>query len=207
MGCRGSGVTDIEDVLASRTTRTTSRSFVFDGALLGELERVGGMRDRLRRTEKSLPQGLGSEADKLEREYLELVEKAADSAVVFTAQAVDSDWIDDLKRKHPPNDEQLERYQREVKNNPLFARVPSINPDTAGPELLSKAIVSPGMSVDQAKRLWQTNKGQRNELWNLAWSVQEEGSELPFSYAGTATTDGGGDQSNTPASGESPSQS
>lgn len=200
-------MTDIESILATRTTRTTSRSFVFDGELLGEVERVRAMRDQARKLERMQPQGLGSEAEKLDKEYQELVEKAASSAVVFKAQAVDSEWLDDLKRRHPPSESQLERYREEVKNNPLFARLPAINPDSAGPELLAEAIVSPTMSVEQARRLWQTNKGQRNELWNLAWNVQEEGSELPFSSVATATTDGGDEGSSTPASGESPSQS
>lgn len=200
-------MSDIEAILASRTTRSTSRTFVFDGELLGELERVRAMRDQARRLEKLQPQGLGSEAEQLEIEYRELVEQATEAAVVFKAQAVDSDWLDDLKRRHPPSDEQLSRYREEVKQNPLFARVPSINPDTAGPELLAQAIIDPVMTVDQAKRLWQTNKGQRNELWNLAWNVQEEGSELPFSSAATAPTTGGGEKSSTPANTESPSPS
>ncbi len=209
-------MTDINEVLASRRAPTASRTFLFDGALRGELLRVRAMLDQARALEKVNPQGLGSEADKLTVELRELAEKAAEVAVVFTCRAVDADWLDDLKRRHPPSDDQMAKYKDALDRYSdsgatslvarSFVRVPTINPDTAGPELLAESMVDPEMNVDQAKQLWSTSRGQRNELWNFCWDVQEESSDLPFSSAGIATTSRGAGESNTPVNGESPSQ-
>ena len=200
-------MTDIETVLASRKPRTVSRPLVMDGELLGEIDRVRAMRDQARLAERSNPQGLGSPAEKLEVQLNELVEKAASSAVTFVAKAVDAEWLDELKRKHPPSAAQMDRYKERAAAAPMFARPPVINPDTAGPELLAEAIVDPAMNVEQATRLWETSRGQRNQLWSLVWDIQEEGSDLPFSSAGTGTTGGGAGESSTPATTESPSPS
>jgi len=200
-------MTDIEQVIASRKPRTVSRPLVMDGELLGEIDQVRAMRDQARLAERAQPQGLGSPAEKLGAQLNELVERAANEAVTFVAKTVDADWLDELKRNHPPSSAQMERYKERAAAAPMFARPPVINPDTAGPELLAQAMVDPAMNVDQAARLWVTSRGQRNELWSLVWDIQEEGSELPFSSAGTGMTGGGAGESNTPATRESPSPS
>lgn len=187
--------------------RTASKRFVSDGAVLGEIDQVRETLRVAKLTEISNSQGLASEVPRLERQLVELAEQAANEAVTFTVQALPGETFDEIKRQHPPTEEQLDRYRTQAKVVP-WADMPEMNPATMGPELLVACLIEPDWTPEEVRGYWaELSKGQQNQLWNLALDVQTDGADLPFYAAATGTTVGGGEPSTTPANGESPSPS
>lgn len=185
--------------------RTASRRLLQDGGLLTEIEETRHLLNLARRAEKISPGGLDSDAPRLERKLNELAEKAAAEAVLFVCQTIPADDFDDIARRHPPSDNQLARWREQAKVNP-FTPMPEINDATAGPDLLASSLVEPNWPEERIREWWaNASKGERNQLWNLAFGVQTEGADIPFSTAATDTTIDGGELSSTPPNEESPS--
>jgi predicted transcriptional regulator len=188
----------------ARTRRTASKRLVQDGALLSEIEETRHLLQLARRAEARNPQGLASEVPRLERQLSELAERAATEAALFVVEAIPADTFDDIKRQHPPTSQDLERWREQAKANP-FAPMPEWNYRTMGPDLLEACLVEPGWSRAEIAEWWrEASEGERNQIFNLAVNVQTEGSDLPFFDAATASTNGGGEPSNTPANEASP---
>jgi hypothetical protein len=187
--------------------RTASRRLLQDGELLSEIEATRHTLQLARIAEKTNPQGLASEVPRLERSLEEMTERAAREAVLFVCQTIPADDFDDIARRHPPTPEELERWREQAKVNP-FASMPEFNVASMGPDLLEACLVEPDWGSERIGEWWRdASKGERNQLWNLALSVQVEGADVPFSAAAIGTTDDGGEPSSSPASGESPSPS
>ena len=88
------------------------------------------------------------------------VQKAFDEiAIVLRFQALRRpDW-EDLKREHPPTEEQAEDNL-------------AVNVDTLGPQLIAASSVD-GITVEDAKTfLNEWSEGEASALFNTAWNVQ-----------------------------------
>lgn len=188
----------------ARSRRTASKRLVQDGALLSEIEETRHLLQLARRAEARNPQGLASEVPRLERQLSELAERAATEAALFVVEAIPADDFDEIVRRHPPTAQDLERWREQAKANP-FAPMPEWNDRSMGPDLLEACLVEPKWSRSELDEWWrEASVGERNQIWNLAVGVQTQGADVPFFDAATATTDGGGEPSSSPASGESP---
>lgn len=187
--------------------RTASKRLVTDGRILGEIDQL---RDTLRMAkiaERSNSQGLADEVPRLERQLEELALRAAEESILITVEALAGEVFDDLVRRHPPTAAQLDRYREQAKATP-WIQMPEMDPQSMGPELLSACLIAPDWTAGETEKFWrERSKGEQNQLWNLALSVQIDGADLPFSPAATGMIDGGGDRSIMPASEESPSPS
>lgn len=187
--------------------RTASRRLVNDGRILTKIDETRQLLELAKLAEKADPKGLDSDLPRLEQQLLDLAERAADEAVLFVVRALPAEEFDEIKRRHPPSEEQLERYKTQARVVP-WVEMPEVNPSTCGPELLAACLVEPDWPAEEIADYWKgLSKGQQNQLWNLAYNVQLEDSTLPFYGAATGTTDGGGEPSTTPANRASPSQS
>lgn len=189
--------------------RTASKYLILDGALLAEIEQVRDTLKLANLAERLNPQGLDAEAPRLERRLVELSEKAASEAVRFTVKALPGSEFDEICRRHPLSSEQLERYREQAKAMPMpWVELPEYNPVSMGPDLLVACLVEPDWDEEKIREFWAgLSKGEQNQLWNLALGAQVQGADVPFFDAATATTNGGGDRSITPANGASPSPS
>lgn len=183
----------------ARTRRTASKRLVQDGALLSEIEETRHLLHLARKAEARNPQGLASEVPRLERQLSELAERAATEAALFVCQAIPADDFDEIKRQHPPTPPDLERWREQAKVNP-FAPMPEWNYRTMGPDLLEACLVEPEWSRAEIEEWWrEASEGERNQIFNLAIELQVQGADVPFFDAATATTNGGGEPSSTPA--------
>lgn len=172
--------------------------------LLDEIEETRQTLQLARQAERVSPQGLNADAPRLERRLNELAERAAHEAVLFVVRELPGDDFDDLVRQHPPTARQLDRWREQAKVNP-FTPMPEWDDSTMGPELLIACLEEPDWDPERIRLEWkQAGRGRRNQLWNLAIGVQGAGADVPFFNAATATTNGGGEPSNSPASEESP---
>jgi hypothetical protein len=191
----------------SRKPRSASEALVFDGELLGQIEQTQRTLRAAQAAERVNPGGLDAAAPRIQRDLDELLQRAADEAEIYMVIALPGEKFDDIKRQHPPSEEQMASYREQVKTVP-WTVPPEMNPATMGADLLVACLVEPKMSEDEIRDMWrQLSKGEQNQLWNLALGVQVEGASLPLSRAATATTGAGGEPSTTPPSGESPSPS
>lgn len=187
--------------------RTASAHLVLDGALLAELDSVRRTLELAILSEKINPQGLAAEAPRLQRQLLELSERAAGEATRFTVRALPGEEFDDLARKHPPSAEQLEAWRQHAKVVP-WVEMEEYNPVSMGPDLLVACLIEPQWDEGQIRDFWKgLSKGEQNQLWNLALRAQLKDADLPFFDAATAMTTGGGGLSTMPVNGASPSQS
>lgn len=183
--------------------RTASLRLLQDGGLLTEIDETRHTLNLAKRAERISPAGLDSEVPRLERKLNELAEKAASEAVLFVVQALPADDYDDIARQHPPTEKQLERWREQAKVNP-FAPMPEVNDSTMGPDLLTACLVEPAWSEERVREWWKNaSRGERNQLWNLAFGVQTEGADIPFFTAATDSTIDGGEPSSTPPNEES----
>ena len=172
--------------------------------LLDEIEETRHTLQLARQAERFNPRGLDTEVEPLERKLNELAERAAREAVLFVVRELPGDEFDDLVRRHPPTDLQLERWRQQAKVNP-FTPMPEWNDATMGPDLLAACLEEPDWDTDRIRSEWkQAGKGRRNQLWNLAIEVQGAGADVPFFTAATDTTGGGGESSSSAVTEESP---
>lgn len=183
--------------------RTASKQFVTDGRILGEIDQLRQTLRLAQQAEKYSSQGLSDESPRLEQRLVELSQQAADEALTVTVEALSAEEFDDIARRHPPSSEQLDRYRIQAKTLG-WAEMPEYNDRTMASDLLAACLVEPVWSEEWWRGL---SRGTQNQIWNLALGVQVMGADLPFFNAATATTNGGGVPSTSPANGASPSQS
>jgi hypothetical protein len=187
----------------SRKPRTAILPLVLDGELLGRIDQVREMLRLAQMAERVSPQGLDGEAPRLERELNELIRQAAEEATTFKVKALPGADFDVIKLQHPPSSEQMDQFREVVKVSP-WATLPEMDPTSMGPDLLVACLIEPELDEAGIRDLWsQLSKGEQNQLWNLALSVQVDGANLPLSRAATGTTDGGGELSTMSANGAS----
>lgn len=97
---------------------------------------------------------------------------------VFTLRAIGSKAYDVLVGLHPPTAEQK-------KDGAAY------NPDTFGPALISACAVSPQLTANEAKELWESDEWSRGEVMELfvaAVEVNSRGLDVPFTVSASATT-------------------
>jgi len=141
--------------------RTASKRLVNDGELLGQIDAARETLRLAKLAEESNPGGLASEVPKLQQEILDLSERAANEAVLFTVRALTGEAFDEIKRQHPPSEEQLERYKQQAQVIP-WAEMPEMNPDTMAPDLLVACLIEPDWSPEQIRSYYaELSKGQQ----------------------------------------------
>jgi hypothetical protein len=97
---------------------------------------------------------------------------------IVTLRAIGSKTYDVLVGMHPPTADQKKEGA-------------SYNPDTFGPALISACAVSPVMTPNEAKELWESEEWSRGEVMELfvaAVEVCSKGLDVPFSATGSDTT-------------------
>lgn len=196
-------MTSVADILASRKPATRTARLVLDGDKAAEL---AGLRARLNtaKVRDRLNGGsLDAESPELERRIAELEAEMESAAATFTFKAVGRRKLDEITNRFPPSQEQWERFRDSAKVNP-FVSVPEFDMYAAAPEVLAAAAVSPTMTVEEARRLWdELSDGEAAELWKAAWGAQMEATSRPTFGTGIDETANTGPGSTTPPNGES----
>lgn len=98
--------------------------------------------------------------------------------LVVTLRAIGSKAYDDMLAGHPPTREQK-------------ADGASYNSDTFAPALISACSVSPSLTVDEARQIWESDEWSRGELMELFMGcveVNNKGLDVPFTEDGSGTT-------------------
>lgn len=163
---------DIEALLKKAKARETTVPVYLAGDLVAEIERL----------ERQLAEAGSAQwrADSLAdtnptRAIAEKIEAARKrlkaSEVEFRFRALpDAQWSD-LLAAHPPKDPERETF----------------NTDTFPRALIAACAIDPVMNPEQVDRLFGVlNQGQRNDLFNGAFQVNTEGTNLPFSVSASA---------------------
>lgn len=105
----------------------------------------------------------------------------ADGAMVeyvFTLRAIGSKAYDVLVGMHPPTADQKKEGA-------------AYNPDSFGPALISACSVSPSLTANEAKELWESDEWSRGEVMELfvaAVEVNSRGLDVPFTASASAMT-------------------
>lgn len=97
---------------------------------------------------------------------------------VVTLRAIGSKTYDVLVGMHPPTVEQKKEGA-------------TYNPDSFGPSLIAACAVSPQMTPNEAKDLWESEEWSRGEVMELfvaAVEVCSRGLDVPFTATDSATT-------------------
>ena len=97
---------------------------------------------------------------------------------VVTLRAIGSKTYDVLVGMHPPTTEQK-------KDGSTY------NPDSFGPALIAACALSPHMTPNEAKDLWESEEWSRGEVMELfvaAVEVCSRGLDVPFTETGSDTT-------------------
>lgn len=207
-----SPLSEIGSILARRKPRRATVRLLLDGELSQRIERLRSDIVRAKRREVVNPQGLASPAAQLEAELAELMVQADEAATEFVFQAISRAALEELKRAHPPSEEQWARYRESVEDLPVIVAIQAKPPpyDWMGmaPALLAACAVSPKMNVDEAQLLWdQLSDGEAAQLFDAAWEVNQTAATRPFSGTDTVTTPNFGPDSTTPQSEGFPSLS
>lgn len=160
---------DIKDILAQTKRREHTVRLCLAGDVAAEVERLEA---ELQATQSWVQQSLadahpGAEIAKRIKEARERMEAAE---VPFTFRALGAKAWSDLVAQHPGK-EKDEAWDDE----------------TLGPALVAACAVDPVMSPDDVDALFeQLNLGQRQELVGAAWSVNSEGTTVPFALHASA---------------------
>lgn len=84
-----------------------------------------------------------------------------DASIVLTFRALERTALDELKKQHPPSEEQSEDGFE-------------FNPDTLGPALVAASSVD-GLTAEDARLFLETwSDAEANALFGAAWDVQRE---------------------------------
>ncbi|MDP9144531.1 MAG: hypothetical protein M3N43_07520 [Actinomycetota bacterium] len=200
-------MTSVSDILARRRPLEKRVRLLLDGTANAELEDLRRQIKVTKTREAVNSPGLATKVPELERRLTELALQAEEASAEFTFQAISRAALEELKRKHPPTAGQWERYREQVRAN-MFVQAPDFDWSGLAPALLAACATQPTMTVDEAARLWdELSDGEAAQLFEAAWSVNEQTSSRPFSGTDTAMTPNSGPDSTTPQSEESPSLS
>jgi hypothetical protein len=97
---------------------------------------------------------------------------------IVTLRAIGSKTYDVLVGMHPPTAEQKKEGA-------------AYNPDTFGPALISACAITPLITPNEAKELWESEEWSRGEVMELfvaAVEVCSKGLDVPFTATGSDTT-------------------
>lgn len=206
-------MTSVSDVLARATLRTREVRVCLDGRLLGRIDDLGGLLHQAKKRDQLAGESLADEAPALARQLAELEVEAEANVTVFTFQAVSGEKFDDLKRRHPPTEEQWQTYREEAAASPLFARPPEFDIDQVLPRLIGVSVQAvdgeaASWSEDDGLAVWAgLSDGARADLGNTVWQLNNKTSIRPTSGTGTELTPTSGPGSTTPLNGASPTAS
>jgi seryl-tRNA synthetase len=205
-------LSDVASIIARRKPRRTTIRLLLDGELDTRLEQLRTQIRRAKQREAADPQGLASTVPQLEAELARLTVEADEATTEFTFQAIPRTALEDLRRNHPPTEEQWQRYKESVNEMPVLVAMQQSPPEfdwlSMAPALLAACAVEPKMTRDEAQMLWdELSDAEAAQLFNAAWGVNEQAATRPFSGTDTATTPNFGPDSTTPQNGESPSLS
>ena len=197
----------VADILARRRPLEKRVRLLLDGSLAAQMDETRREIRQAKARESLSGGGLASTLPELERQLAELALAADDSSAAFTFRAIPRARLEDLKRRHPPSAEQWEKFREEQKGN-IFAQAPQFDWVGLAPDLIAASCSEPAMTVEEARRLWdELSDGEAAQLFEAAWSVNEQATARPFSGTGTDTTPTSGPSSTTPQREESPSLS
>jgi len=141
------------DRLRARTRPTDTLTFCDDETIRDDLARA--------KAEHAQAQAYGTEASKsAAAERLAAAQAAFDeTAIVLTFQALPRTEFEDLKKEHPPTEEQAEDGQM-------------INPNTLAPVLVSRSSLDGITLEDATTYLTDWSEGEAAALFVTAWNVQ-----------------------------------
>jgi hypothetical protein len=170
--------------------RRASVRIVLDDSLRQATERARADY-ALQKLEEGKPdQGLPSELPEL-RQRVEETEAAADQAAVeFVFEALPRRRIAELVHECPPTTDQLDRWKISAKATPLLVRpAPEWDYETFAPRLIAASLVSPEAAAGEVVEMWETGDWSDaiwEELWQTAWSVNQEVATRPTFGSGSA---------------------
>lgn len=120
-----------------------------------------------------------------------------DEKVTFVIEAVSGDRYDEIKATNPPTEQDWDRFQRVARARPLISlAVPDIHLATAIPLLLGEGVISVDSvavkwTAEDGVKLWAAlSDGDRAELQQVVWSVNNEVDDRPLSQPATEKIDG-----------------
>ena len=197
----------VQELLARRKPARQTVRLLLDGTLSSQVDEVRRQLKLAKAADIADPQGLASRAAPLEVKLNELQIEAEEASTAFTFQALGRARFEEVKRLHPPTEDQWERYRERVKAA-WWVTAPEFHELTFAPALIAACCVEPAMTIEDAQALWdELSDGEAAALYTAALAVNEEVTNRPFSGTDTDTTPNTGPDSTTPQSGESPSLS
>lgn len=135
--------------------------------------------------DKSNDRKLHLEAARIQAELENLDSEIDEARQLWTCQALPKAEWTALIDAHPPTVENR-------KDNLDF------NPETLGPELLSKSMVDPAMTGAQAQQLWDTwDSAIVTKIFTECYQVNREVRDIPFGSSSTGRTPRSGQSSTT----------
>lgn len=159
---------DINAILKKAKQRESSVQIYLAGDILAQIERLERkLADSNADTWQAASLASANPSQKLAEQIAAARKKLADSAVEFQFRALPDKVWSDLLASHPA-----------TKDDEQF------NVDTFPRALIAACCFDPVMSEDQVDELFAViNQAQRNALFNGAFEVNTEGTDLPFSIA------------------------
>ena len=183
---------DFEEIKARKKPNTRTVRVLLDPDLLLDFTRL----TRLHKTAVSVDDKSNKRdtAPAIQAELDELREKIEDETAEFTFRALRRRDYRKLIEDHPPLPADEQDFD--------------FNPETLGPELISRSAVSPELSLQDVEYLWEEwDDATVTELYSAALLVNKEVRDVPFvfgSYDGTPTSER---KSATPPDEDSPTPS
>lgn len=161
----------IDEILDTKQSFTDSVTIALTGDVAHKLSRL---REEVDRAQMRLDSRLGSSDDiaayeDAKRRLEEAIEEAkeAGQTATFTFKALGRQEFEDLRDAEPATKEQRNEYRKMA----LAQGVPpskvgtlGYNPDTFPPVLIAASCVKPTMNLEQAQRLWNSEKFSQSEL-------------------------------------------
>lgn len=161
---------DIAEILAKARPREHSVTICLAGDLAGEVDRLEA---QMREVGQWQPASMAEEDPRkaLAEKIQAAREKMRETEVTFTFRALGAKAWSDLVAQHPGK-----------------TKDEAFDPDSLAPALVAASAVDPEMTAGDVEQLFEAlNHGQREELIGAAWTVNSEGTSVPFSLLASAT--------------------
>lgn len=161
---------DIAEVLKKATPRERSVVVCVAGDAAAEVDRLEA--ELSRQSQGWQPTSLADKnpGEKVARQIEAARQRMRESEVEFRFKALGHKAWSDLVAQHPSGNAE-QRW----------------DPDTFPPALVAAACIDPVMSPEQVGELLEVlNEGQAEELFNAAYEVNAEPTQVPFSLAASA---------------------
>lgn len=184
-------ISDLDDLLQKARLPETTVPVCVRGDLQAEWDRLNEELVRLRATSGRKMAG-GPRESELSDRIRQIESDMSESVVKVTLRALPQPEWRKIKRDHPPR-----------KDDPEDQRA-GMNVEAFLDDLVSRCIVSPEMSLEQAERLLGVlSPGQYEKLTSSAWLVNSRDVEIPFSPLASQETTNTGETSGQRSGSES----